>query len=118
MMKSKGFRIVGVNLRVPMGEADILAIAPDGRTIVLVEVKSRRLGHGEAAPLKAPEASVTEAKREKLIEILRHFCRANRWWDRPLRIDVVGVEFRADPSDARPFAIRHHESVITLGPQR
>jgi putative endonuclease len=92
-----------------MGEADVLAIAPDGRTVVLVEVKSRRV---EAAPgafaAPPPEASITAAKRAKLTAILRHLSRANGWSRRGLRIDAIAVEW---PRVGEP-TLRHHVGVV------
>jgi putative endonuclease len=117
-LKGKGYTIIGSNLRVPMGEADVLAIGPDGQTVVLVEVKSRRVdpegdkerrerGEFVAPP---PEASITARKREKLALILRHLARANGWTSRPLRIDAVAVEW---PEDGEPV-VRHHENAVRL----
>lgn len=105
--------MLGRNLRVPMGEADILALAPDRQTVVLVEVKSRRIGleappggGGFVAP--PPEASITAHKREKLVEILRHLARANGWTKRPLRIDAIAVEW---PPAGEP-TVRHHTDAV------
>lgn len=106
LLRRKGYRILGRNLRVPMGEADILCRAPDRRTIVLVEVKARRVHADKFLP--APEQSVHAFKQSKLTSILKHLARANKWSGRPLRIDVVAVEY---PHHGRPI-IRHHEGVI------
>ncbi len=104
-LRTLGYRVLGCNLRVPMGEADVLALAPDGDTIVLVEVKARRVG-AEGA-FAAPEASITAHKRRKLAAILDHLARANGWTKRPLRIDAVAVEF---PGTGKPL-VRHHVGV-------
>lgn len=106
--------MIGANLRVPMGEADLLCIAPDGETVVLVEVKSRRVAPTPAVPggfvPPPPEASVTAHKRDKLVGILRHLARANGWTVRPLRIDVVALEF---PTAGEP-EIRHHPAALAI----
>src|SRR4051812_22975942 len=69
-----GYRVIGRNLRVPMGGADILALAPDGETVVVVEVKARRVAAVDAAPgafvARPPEGSIPAHKREKLVAIL------------------------------------------------
>lgn len=102
-LRSQGYRVLGRNLRVPMGEADVLCIAPDRKTIVLVEVKSRRQS-ADGSLYAPPEASITQHKAAKLRAILQHLVRSNNWTDRPRRIDVVAVEF-----DTRGRAtIRHH----------
>lgn len=110
-LKKSGYRVIGCNLRVPMGEADVLAIAPDGQTVVLVEVKTRRVrlepGAFVAPP---PEASITAHKREKLVTILRHLAGANGWWKRPLRIDAIAIEW---PDQGEPV-LRHHEGAVAV----
>jgi putative endonuclease len=109
-LQDRGYRVLGRNLRVPMGEADLLCEAPDRRTIVLVEVKTRstdstRDGH------RPPELSVHQRKRRTLTRILRYLCAANRWNDRPTRIDVVAVEL----NDGRVARIRHHPDAVRDG---
>lgn len=105
-LRTLGFSIVGRNLRVPMGEADLLC--RDGEMVVVVEVKTRlrREGAPELSNLVAPEASVTVRKRRKLLTIARHLKRANRW--ARVRIDVVGVEYQAAGGEP---VIRHHPGV-------
>jgi putative endonuclease len=106
-LRRQRYRILGRNLRVPMGEADILAVAPDRRTIVLVEVKTRTVSEGgsEAGTVHfGPETAVTADKRATLDAILMHLSRANHWHDRPRRIDIIAVEL---PHGGTPI-IRHH----------
>lgn len=103
MLLQAGFRVLGRNVMGRVGEADLVCLDPDGRTIVVVEVKCRRAGPPGQLP---PEASVTAAKRSKLQEVTRALIRANRWEDRPVRIDVVGVEWRE--GDKRPV-VRYHK---------
>ncbi len=105
---AKGFRLLGRNLRVRRGEADLLMMDPDRETIVLVEVKSRRIPKGQAASFLPPEASVHADKRRKLRLVLRALVLANRWQGRPTRIDVVAIEFSSD-GDAE---IRHHVNAV------
>lgn len=107
-LRRAGYRVVGRNLILPMGELDLLAIAPDETTIVAVEVKSRRVGPvaGTAPP---PEAAITAAKRNKLIEIVEHLTVANAWMPSKVRIDVLAVE--VGPGDVPPV-IRHWPGVI------
>jgi putative endonuclease len=105
-LRSLGFSVLGRNLKVPMGEADLLC--RDGETVVVVEVKTRlrRDGAPELSNLVAPEASVTARKRRKLLTIARHLKRANRWG--AVRIDVVGVEYAAGGGEP---TVRHHAGV-------
>jgi putative endonuclease len=114
-LRRGGYRLLGRNIRVPMGEADLLARSPDRRTIVLVEVKSRRVDSASVAAdaqraRYAPESGITAAKYAKLQAILRHLDRANRWQSLGLRVDVIALEWA---SDAPPH-LRHHKGVIRL----
>jgi putative endonuclease len=124
-LRRKGYRILGKNLRVRVGEADVLAIDPDGTTIVLVEVKSRRVRTNRAAELgevadagvraevtlavPPPEASVDQAKRAKLRAVLSCLLTANGWQSRASRIDVVAIEMGEDG----PLDVRHHVGVVS-----
>jgi len=65
-LHGKGLRIVARNYRSRYGEIDL--IARDGPTVVFVEVRSRSSdSYGGAA------ASITAAKREKLLKTARHY---------------------------------------------
>lgn len=110
-LRRQGYRVLGRNLRVPMGEADLLCEGPDKQTIVLVEVKARRAvaaDPGARAMYAPPELSITIEKRRKLRAILRHLVRANGWSNRPARIDVVAIEW---PEAGEPV-VRHHEAAV------
>lgn len=106
LLRSRGFRVLGRSLRLHAGEIDILAEDPDGKTVVVVEVKTRVRREGQAARSAStpPEASITARKRRKLVSLARALVRANGWESRPLRIDVVAVEWRE--GEDRP-ALRH-----------
>ncbi|MFN7021585.1 MAG: YraN family protein [Phycisphaerales bacterium] len=109
-LRRAGFRVIGRNLHVPMGEADLLCLAPDRRTIVLVEVKTRAIARGEQTAFLPPEAAITAQKRARLGAILRHLQRANRWTNRPVRIDVVAVDW---PVGGKPV-VRHHADAVSV----
>ncbi len=93
LLSSKGYRILAKNVRLGFAEADIVCEAPDKRTIVIVEVKTRRAGAvgGRARP--APEASVGARKKRKLLAAARYLVKANGWQGRPVRVDAVSVEW-------------------------
>jgi putative endonuclease len=112
-LRKKKYRVLARNVRVRFGEADLLCLAPDRRTVVVVEVKTRRVESADARPYLPPEASITHEKRKKLTAVLMHLARANRWQDRPLRVDAVGVEW---PEKGKPV-IRHHEGVVRVNPR-
>lgn len=104
-LRARGYRLLGRNVRVPMGEADLVCETPDGAGVVVVEVKSRARGVSERSDAIPPEAAVTPEKRRRLHAIAAHLRKCNGWQERPVRVDVVAVEF-----DAQGRAtLRHHE---------
>ena len=103
-LQGLGYAILDRNVRVPMGEADIVARDPVG-AIAVVEVKSRVLEPGAEHP--PPEAAVTLDKRRRLVRILRHLARANRW-SGPLRVDVVAIDW----TNNTPAAVRHYVDAV------
>ncbi|MEO0513173.1 MAG: YraN family protein [Planctomycetota bacterium] len=113
-LRRRGYRTLGTNVRTAAGEADLVMLAPDRRTVVLVEVKARVVApHAQnkagdvAGVQRRPEASITEAKRRRLRGIAKVLARRRVWQGRPIRIDVVAVEFVA----GRP-TIRHYEHAL------
>jgi len=96
-LKRHGFPILARNLRTRYGEIDLLAQAPDGRTIVVVEVKtSHRKGELTAGDELAPEVRVNHAKQHKLTALAGQVVRRYKLEDRPIRFDVIGVCFLSD----------------------
>jgi putative endonuclease len=112
-LRRAGFRILGRNVRVKFGEADLVALDPDGRTIVVVEVKTRRIPSallpGERRPTPAPELNVHSDKQRRLLAIARYLARANGWVGRPIRIDVVAIDW---PARGRP-QVRHRRNAVS-----
>jgi putative endonuclease len=112
LLRRAGYRILARNVRVHGGEADLVCLAPDRRMIVIVEVKARRRGASEVSDLVPPEAAIHADKRRNLARIARTLAQINRWEDRPLRIDVVAVEWPADPR-AKP-TLRHWIGAVPI----
>ncbi len=106
-LSREGFRVLRRNERLAMGEIDLICEAPDGRTIVFVEVKTRRVGSAGGA--RTPEAQVGEAKRRKLLALARTAARRHGWTDRPMRIDVVAVDW----PDAGEPRVRRFERAVS-----
>ena len=98
-LKQKGYRLLARNVRNKHGELDLIALDPDGRTVVSVEVKA-----GAANPNFPPELHVTPAKQRRIVALTVQLARRQGLTDRPLRFDVVAVEF---PKSGQP-TIRHH----------
>lgn len=106
-LRRGGYRLLGRNLRRRHGEIDLLAQAPDGRTIVVVEVKARLLQGDEPADGRVgmpPEVHVNAGKRRRLVALAVAELRRRRLHDRPVRFDVVGVDL---PARGRAI-VRHH----------
>lgn len=107
-LKGDGYRILERNVRVRSGEADIVCLAPGDKTIVIVEVRSRTVTNEARARIR-PEDTVHGSKRDKLVRIAREIRKARAWEDRPIRIDVIGVDFTEDRT---LIEIRHIQAAV------
>lgn len=96
-LKRQGYTIAKRNFTVGDDEADLVAIDPDQRTIVIVEVKTR------GDDFTAPEASVTRTKQFHLSRLASRMQRMAEYRDRPFRFDVIAVVM---PECAEPI-VRH-----------
>ncbi len=85
-LESRGWRVVDRNWRCREGEIDIVAVEPDGRTLVVVEVKSRS-GLGFGAPLE----TITYAKACRLRRLAALYVRQSGLRPSVIRVDAVGV---------------------------
>jgi len=104
-LRHLGYRIIKANLTTRIGEVDILAEAPDHKTIVIVEVKTRVIREGDDGvgnPL--PEVRVNAAKQRKLTNLASYLVRRFDLRDRPIRFDVIGVDLKRKDKPV----IRHH----------
>lgn len=81
-----GWQVIARNHRVARGEIDIIAL--DGRTLVFVEVKTRR-----TLLAGVPQAAVTPQKLRRLRLLAGIFLMEHSPPHRDVRIDVVGVLF-------------------------
>ena len=108
-LRRRGYKTILKNALVAPGEADIVCLAPDKSTIVVVEVKARRVDLSGESPAQKPESAITAQKRRKLIQVTESLARKHAWQDRPLRIDVVAVEI---PPKGKPI-IRHFQRAVT-----
>jgi len=113
-LKKAKFRIIARNVRLPIGEIDVLAESPDRCTVVVVEVKSRVVSAGHSERL--PERAITAAKGRKLASLAKAVSRKKSIAGRPVRIDVVAVEFSG--SAAGPKTIRHYPNAIDANGRR
>jgi putative endonuclease len=91
-LKSQRYSVIERNFRCKCGELDI--IAKDGKTIVFVEVKTRRaLSYGP------PQLSVTQFKQRQISKAALVYLSAIRAADVNARFDVIAIclHDREDP---------------------
>ncbi|MFA7244230.1 MAG: YraN family protein [Patescibacteria group bacterium] len=90
-LESIGYKILGRNIELSIGEIDILAFDPPaGGVVVLVEVKTvKGEGYGPAKDL------VRRAKQEKLRNLAGIL--EQKYPSRTIRIDVIGVDKSVEP---------------------
>lgn len=102
-LKEDGYRILERNYHFERNEVDIVCLDPDkGGEIVFVEVKTRTgLGYG------APEESITEEKKDSLVEVAQAYLHERQLQGSPARFDVVTVLL----DDAQP-EIEHYENAF------
>jgi putative endonuclease len=93
-----GYQIVARNYRCCFGEIDI--VAREGKTLVFIEVKSRRSeAYGD------PQLAVGPAKQKKISRIALHYLSQANLPPSPARFDVVAVKFL--PEGTRVELIRN-----------
>ncbi len=88
-LERKGYRIVARSSRTEFGEIDLIAI--EGRTIVFVEVKTRR-NHDRGHPADA----VDEQKQQRLTRLALAWLKRERLLEVRSRFDVIGVIWSGD----------------------
>ena len=89
--------IVERNFRARGGEIDIVAREED--VIVFVEVRSR-----EVPGFGTPEASVTPAKRRRIVGAARHYLsKVPPFSWREARFDVIAIEGSGDAAELRHY---------------
>jgi putative endonuclease len=96
-----GMTVVERNWRCSAGEVDIVAL--DGRTIVLVEVKTRR-----TVRKGTPEEAVTPAKRKRYAKLAAAYLQAAGVSAVELRFDVVTLLVIAEDR----ALLRHHRAAF------
>ena len=85
-LANNDYSILQTNYRSKSGEIDIVA-EKDGM-LVFVEVRTRT-GTGAGSP----EESITESKRDHLIDAAQEYLQAHNAENRDWRIDLVAVQF-------------------------
>lgn len=103
-LRRLGYRVRARNLVTAAGEADLVCDAPDRRTLVIVEVKTRLTGAEPGRRRIPPERNMTYDKRRRLIRIAHAVSKRLRAAGRPLRVDLVAIDWH---TRGRP-EVRHY----------
>jgi len=101
-LKRLGYKVVARGDRSVGGELDLVAV--DGRTIVFVEVKTRR-----SQQRGRPAEAVDAVKQRRLARAAEVFLKRRGLLDYPARFDVVAVTW---PEDGRRPEIEHFKDAF------
>lgn len=100
-LEDKKYRILARNFRLFRGEIDIIAL--DRKTLVFVEVKTRK-----STDFGMPEESVTPSKQEQIRKIAQGFLTKNNLNETECRFDVISLIF----DEGKGFSIRHIQNAF------
>lgn len=101
-LKRLGYKIVSTGCRNRFGEIDLVAV--DGKTVVFVEVKTRRFdrtGH--------PADAVDERKRSHITRTALAFLKGHGLLECPSRFDVIAIRWPRETS--RP-KLEHYQNAF------
>ena len=101
-----GFAILDRNVRTRAGEIDL--VAKEGKTLVFVEVKTRRDLEGDP-----PQAGVHTRKQNRLAKLANGYLKLKRIRQTPCRFDVVAVIIN---DEGGVKAIRHIPNAFSVAP--
>lgn len=102
-LRRRGYKIIARRSRVRYGEIDIIAV--DGRTVVFIEVKTRR-----SEKLGAPATAVDAQRRRRLVRAATAYLKSYGLLEYPARFDIVEVVW---PLDQNTPVVRHHQGAFT-----
>jgi putative endonuclease len=107
LLVKKGWRCVGKNLRFGNDELDILALTPDAKTLVIVEVRStmdRR---------RIPEQTIGSKKRAAMLRVAKQLRGEAKKHNCTLRMDLITVRlYEKEP------IINHFQGILKLSMRR
>ena len=102
-LRRRGYRILHRNLTIGRDEADLVVVDPTGRSLVIVEVKTRS---SEAPP---PEAGLTRRKQVHLERLAARLQCRREYRDLPVRIDAIAIVW---PDGGTP-EVRHYKDAFS-----
>ncbi len=95
-LEGQKYRVVARNFRLFRGEIDIIAY--DRKTLVFIEVKTRK-----STDFGLPEESVTPSKQKQIKKIAQWFLTKNDLDEVECRFDIISLIFNEDAG----YSIRH-----------
>ena len=105
-LQEAGYRVLERNYRFERNELDLICYDPeDGGEIVFVEVKTR-----SGMKFGAPEASITEEKKNALRTVAQAYMHERQFEGAPARFDVVTVMLQDGPPE-----VNHYENAFWMG---
>jgi putative endonuclease len=88
-LKKQGYKILERNYVTPLGEIDL--IARQGKTVVVVEVKTRK-----SSRFGSPQEAVSATKQQRLRRLADYYLKAKRLAGVQVRFDVVAITLAGD----------------------
>lgn len=107
-LRHNGYRILAANVADNHGELDLIALDPDGNTLVVIEVRST----SNPDPMRAAE-SVNHAKQTKLTQAALRFLKRRQLLNHPVRFDVIAIAW-PDPK-AEPEIVHLPQAFEAVG---
>jgi putative endonuclease len=102
-LKRQGFHILARSLDSPLGELDIVAV--DVRTVVFVEVKTRR-----SDDAGRPSDAIDSRKEQRMTQAALAYLKSNRLLNYAARFDVVAITW---PDNAPKPMIEHFKNAFS-----
>ena len=104
-LRSRFYRILDRNYRAGGAEIDI--VAKRGKTLVFVEVKTRRLDEENETRLNRPAAAVTPEKQEHIVRATKIWLSRHPSPALSVRFDVIEVLLDPKSEKDRVKTVRH-----------
>ena len=101
-LNKRGYKLLHQNYKIGKDEADLIAIDPDGSTVVIVEVKTRTNNE------PSPESSINKKKQFNLSRLAARLSKRKEFRGRPFRFDAIAIIW---PDGEEP-QIKHYEAAF------
>ena len=107
-LRGQGYRILAANVADTRGELDLIALDPDGNTLVVVEVRST----SNTDPMRAAQ-TINLAKQTKLTQATLRFLKRRHLLNHPVRFDVIAIAW-PNP-DCEPVIVHLRQAFEAIG---